>query len=106
VKYKYCPECKKAYLKSRLEKEKCIYCGKPCEIVDIKRSGRYYMGYGIMVLGAVVMFVVRFWFSDINYLWIWGIVFVVLGAILVMDASNKMAARAAETVRKKDKEEN
>lgn len=98
MKYKYCPECKKAYLKSRLEKDKCIYCGKTCEIVDVKRSGRYYLGYALMVIGAVVMLIIRLWLDNAPYLWIFGIVIVVAGVFLVMDASSKMAKKAAESV--------
>ncbi len=98
VKYKYCPECGKAYLKSRLEKDKCIYCGKPCQVVDVKRNRQYYLGYGVIVLGAVVILVIRFWFYNMILLWTVGIITILAGGMLVMVGSNKMARKAAETV--------
>ena len=35
MKYKYCQNCERAYIKSRLEKDNCIYCNEPCETVDV-----------------------------------------------------------------------
>ena len=104
MKYKYCPECKKAYLKSKLERDKCIYCGKRTEIVDVRRSKRYYQGYAIMLLGAALIVIIRLWFSDFTLLWLAGIFFIIFGGWLVMDASGQMAKEAAEMV-KKDRDE-
>ncbi len=96
MKYKYCPECRKAYIKSRLEKDKCIYCGKPCEVVEVRRNRQYYLGYGVIVLGAAVMLVIRFWFYNLILLWTVGIITILAGGWLVMVGSNKMARKAAE----------
>ena len=96
MKYKYCPECKKAYIKSRLEKDKCIYCGKPCEVVEVKRNRQYYLGYGVILLGAAAMLVIRFWFYNTILLWAVGIITILAGGWLVMAGSNKMARAAAE----------
>lgn len=99
MKYNYCPECDKAYLKSRLEKDRCIFCGKPCEAVDVKRSRRYYLGYGTMVLGAVVTLIIRIWFYDVTLLWLAGIFFILVGGIIVLDANSRMAKSAAAAAR-------
>lgn len=96
MKYKYCPECKKAYIKSRLEKDKCIYCGKPCQVVDVKRNRQYYLGYGVILLGAAIMLVIRFWFYNTILLWTVGIITILAGGALVMVGSNNMARKAAE----------
>lgn len=98
VKYKYCPECKKAYIKSRLEKDKCIYCGKPCEVVEVRRNHQYYLGYGVILLGAAVMLVIRFWFYNTILLWTVGILTILAGGWLVLASSNKMARDAAERI--------
>ena len=60
MKYKYCPSCKKAYVKSRLEKDTCMYCNGPATTVDVKRNRLYYFGYAIMILGATSAFIPRF----------------------------------------------
>lgn len=99
MKYKYCPECKKAYLKSRLEKDKCIYCENACEVVEVKRNRQYYLGYGVMVLGAVIMLIMRLQNFNTLLLWVVGIFFIILGGFLVISASNKMAKSAADIVK-------
>jgi hypothetical protein len=96
VKYNYCPDCEKAYLKSRLEKDRCIYCGSACNTVDVKRSRLYYFGYGLMALAAVVIIVTRLWFDDYFILWLGGIFLIIMGGAVVLDANGKMARRAAE----------
>ncbi len=106
MKYKYCSECKKAYLKSRLEKDKCIYCGNACEVVEVKRNRQYYLGYGVMVLGAVIMLILRLLNFNTVLLWVIGIFFILLGGFLVIAASNKMAKSAAEIVKGDKTEEN
>ena len=98
VKYKYCIECKKTHIKSRLEKDTCIYCGKPCEVVDIKRNRQYYLGYGIVVVGAVLMIILRLQNSDFMLLLVTGFFFILLGGITVIIASGKMAKSVAEKV--------
>ena len=95
MKYKYCPNCKKAYVKSRLEKEKCIYCNEECETVEVKRNGLYYIGYGIMVLGAVSAIVPRvIVVSGGNFFLITGIGLLLGGMIFVMMGSVRMAQAA------------
>jgi hypothetical protein len=106
VKYKYCPGCKKAYLKSRLEKDKCIYCGKSCEVVEVKRNRQYYLGYGVMVLGAIIMLILRVYDFNTILLWVVGIFFILSGGFLVIAASNKMAKSAVEIVKRDTKKEN
>jgi uncharacterized protein (DUF983 family) len=96
VKYKYCAECRKAYVKSRLEGDKCIYCGNVCEVVDVKKSPLYYFGYIVLVLGAVVIFLMRG--LDTILLWLIFAFFLVLGSMLVIKASSKMAKEAAAKV--------
>ena len=98
VKYKYCPECKKAFVKGRLEREKCIFCGARCEVVEVRRSRQYYVGYGVMVLGAVIMIILRWLNVNTLLLWTVGIFFIILGGYLVVAASNRMAMHAAEAV--------
>jgi len=96
VKYNYCPECDKAYMKSRLEKDRCIFCGNACELVEIKRSGQYYIGYALMGLGAAVIVMARLWLNDDFLLWLGGILLVIMGAAVVLDANGKMSKKAAE----------
>jgi hypothetical protein len=98
VKYKYCVACKKTHVKSRLEKDTCIYCGKPCEVVDIKRNRMYYLGYGIVVIGAILMIILRLQNSDFMLLLVTGFVFIFLGGATVIIASGKMAESVAEKV--------
>ncbi len=94
VKYKYCLECKKAYVKSRLEKNNCINCGEVCEVVNVRRIGLYYLGCGVLLLGAVVVFLLR----DISTIltWLVFICFILLGGMIIIMAGNKMAKSAAE----------
>jgi uncharacterized protein (DUF983 family) len=104
VKYKYCPACKKAYVKSRLEMDKCIYCGEMCEVVEVKKTPLYYVGYLVLIIGAVVIFLLRG--LDTILLWLVFAFFLILGSILVIGASNKMAKEAAAMVsRERDEKE-
>ena len=100
MKYKYCPDCKKAYIKSRLEKEKCIYCGKPCRVIKVRRTGQYYLGYALMLAGAIAVLVLRI--QEVSSVFIWAalILFVVSGGILVVLAGDNMAKSAADLVEK------
>jgi hypothetical protein len=100
VKYVYCDNCDKAYLKSRLEKGRCIYCGKASEVVDVKRNRLYYTGYGIMVLGAVLMVVIRFFFYNLLLLWGVGIAFIILGGALIMKGNGEMVKEAKRIAHK------
>jgi len=99
VKYVYCDNCDKAYLKSRLEREKCIYCGKASEIVDVKRNRLYYAGYITMVLGAVLMVAIRFLFYNIWLLWIVGLAFIISGGVLILKGNGEMAMEAKRLAR-------
>jgi hypothetical protein len=97
VKYKYCQSCEKAYLKSRLEKDNCIYCNEPCETVDVKRNGVYYYGYAVMIIGAGSVLIPRFTVvSDPSTYLVVGIVLAFIGAVFVMKGSTKMAKTAVE----------
>ena len=99
MKYKYCQNCKKAYIRSRLEKNNCIYCGQPCETVDVKRNGIYYYGYAVMILGAGSVLVPRFTVvSDSTTYLVVGIVLAFVGSVFVMMGSTKMAKTAAVMV--------
>jgi len=103
MKYKYCQSCKKAYVKSRLEKDNCIYCNLPCETVDVKRSSLYYLGYSVMVIGAVSVLIPRFTVvSGPTFFIIMGMVLAFAGAVFVMMGSVRMAKTAVETLHKKE----
>jgi hypothetical protein len=92
-------------MKSRLEKDRCIFCGNLCETVDIKRSGQYYVGYALMGLGAAVIVLARLWLNDDFLLWLGGILMVIMGAAVVLDANSKMSKKAAELANKNDGQE-
>ena len=97
MRYKYCGKCRKAYIKSRLEGDLCIYCGAECEVLDIKRNGLYYFGYGIMILGAASAFIPRYTaVSDSSIFIYFGIALVIAGSVFVVMGSTKMAKTAAE----------
>ena len=94
MKYVYCENCDRAYVKSRLERGKCIYCGKGAETVEVKRIRTYYIGYVIMIIGAALMVTIRFLFFNIWLLWAVGIAFIVAGGYLILKANGEMAAEA------------
>ena len=96
MKYKYCQSCKKAYVRSRLEKDNCIYCNQTCETVDVKRNGLYYYGYAVMILGAGSVLVPRFAVvsGPDNYI-VMGMVLAFVGVVFVMMGSVRMAKDAA-----------
>jgi hypothetical protein len=95
VKYNYCAKCDKAYVKSRLEKDSCIYCGSGCETVDVKRNGLYYIGYAIMLGGAASAMVPRIIEVQGTNLYIGlGIVLLVAGIVFIMKGGAKMAEAA------------
>jgi hypothetical protein len=103
VKYKYCAKCNRAYIRSRLETNNCIYCGHECETIDVKRNALYYFGYGIMILGAASAFVPRFKEVTDSTLFIYfGIALVVVGSIFVVMGSARMAKTATEMAIRKD----
>ena len=98
MRYKYCQNCEKAYVKSRLEKDNCIYCNEPCETVNVKRNGTYYYGYTLMVIGAGSVLVPRFTVvSDSATYFVVGIVLAFVGTVFVIMGSVKMAKTAAST---------
>jgi hypothetical protein len=98
VKYNYCPKCDKAYVKSRLEKDRCIYCNSPAETVDVRRNGLYYLGYGIMLGGAASAMLPRLAaVSEPNLYIILGVALVIAGTAFVLMGGARMA-RAAKDV--------
>jgi len=106
VKYKYCPRCRKAYIRSYLEKENCIYCNADCEIVDVKRNALYYFGYSMLVIGAASALVPRFMVvSDRSYFLYFGIALAIAGSAMIVIGSSRMAKSAAEQFEKKQSEE-
>ena len=97
VKYNYCPQCDKAYVKSRLEKDMCIYCGSGCETVDVSRNSIYYLGYGIMLAGAACAFVPRFAETGgPTFFFVIGISLAVAGSVFVVLGNAGMAKAARE----------
>jgi hypothetical protein len=103
VKYKYCAKCNKAYIRSRLETDKCVYCGYDCDTIDVKRNGLYYFGYGIMILGAVSAFIPRYMaVTDSTFFIYFGIALVIAGSVFVVMGSTRMAKTALETALRKD----
>lgn len=106
MKYKYCQGCKKAYVRSRLEKDNCIYCNEPCETVDVKRNGLYWIGYSVMIIGAGGALYPRIVEVDGStfYLTV-GVVLAIGGAALVMMGSIRMAQAAANMASRKNQEE-
>ena len=97
MKYNYCPSCKKAYIKSRLEKDYCIYCNEQCQTVDVKRNGLFYFGYAIMILGTTSVFIPRFMIvSETTIFIVMGIALALTGAALIMMGSVRMAKTAVE----------
>ncbi|MFO7618440.1 MAG: hypothetical protein R6W91_02110 [Thermoplasmata archaeon] len=101
MKYNYCPKCDKAYVKSRLEKDICIYCGSGCETVDVSRNAIYYLGYGIMLAGAACAFVPRF--ADVSgttFYFTIGIALAVAGSVFVVMGNARMAEDAKQAAHK------
>ena len=99
MKYKYCQNCKKAYVKSRLEKDNCIYCNQPCETVDVKRNRLYYLGYIIMLFGAASVLIPRvIEVSGTTFYIVIGLVLAAAGAVLVIMGSVRMAQAASKMI--------
>jgi hypothetical protein len=97
MKYKYCPECRKAYIKSRLEGDRCIYCSSMCETLDVRRNCLYYFGYAFMLAGAVGVLAPRFVETEADAFFIYmGLAAVVAGMVFVVMGSMRMAKKAAE----------
>ena len=106
MRYKYCPKCRKAYIKSRVEGDKCIYCGVECEMIDVKRNRLYYFGYAIMLMGATSAFIPRFMnITGESFFIYFGIALVIAGSIFVVMGSTAMA-RTAVQMALLDKENN
>jgi multisubunit Na+/H+ antiporter MnhG subunit len=103
MKYKYCPSCDKTYVKSRLEGDKCVHCGKVCEVRVVKKNALYYIGYAILILGAIIVFLYRE-FND-ALLWVIFILILVSGGTLIMVGSTKMARQATEIGRAEKQQE-
>jgi len=97
MKYKYCPRCRKAYIKSRLEGDRCIYCAAECETLDVRRNGLYYFGYALMIAGAVGVLAPRFMETSGDSFFMYsGLTLVVAGMVFVVMGSMRMAKKAAE----------
>jgi hypothetical protein len=106
VKYNYCPKCDKAYVKSHLEKDVCIYCGGRCETVEVRRSGLYYIGYAVTLAGSICIFMPNnVKVSEPLLFIIGGIGLVAIGILLVLKGSANMAAAAKEKVMAQEAEE-
>ena len=107
MRYKFCPKCRKAYIKSRLEGDRCIYCNGECETLEVKRNGLYFFGYAMMVLGAISAFVPRFMEVTGDSFFVWfGIALVVAGSVFVVVASTAMAKKAVRmAIAENDSEE-
>jgi len=104
MRYKYCPKCRKAYIKSRLEGDRCIYCGAGCETLDVKRNGLYYLGYGMMLAGAALVVAPRFAESAADPFYLpFGLALAVGGMALVIMGSVKMAKTAVEMAMAEEK---
>ncbi len=95
MKYNYCAKCDKAYVKSRLEKDSCIYCGSGCETVEVKRNGLYYLGYGIMLGGAASAMVPRLVIvTGANYYIALGVSLLIAGIVFILKGGASMAEDA------------
>ena len=105
MKYNYCPKCDKAYVKSRLEGDRCIYCSSVCETVDVRRNGLYYLGYGIMLGGAGAAVLPRFVeTTGGNFFLALGVALVVAGSVFVVMGNSRMAVTAREMALGEEKE--
>ncbi|MDD4307697.1 MAG: hypothetical protein PHU53_02680 [Thermoplasmata archaeon] len=105
MKYKYCAKCQRSYIRSRLEGDRCIYCGTDCETIDVKRNGLYYFGYTLMLIGAASVLIPRFMTVTGPSLFVYtGIAVVVAGAVFVVMGSTKMAKTAEEMALSEEKE--
>ncbi len=97
MKYKYCSKCRKAYIKSRLEGDRCIYCASECETLDVRRNGLYYFGYGLMIIGVAGVLIPRFAeTSEDSFFMYFGLTLVIAGMVFVVMGSMRMAKKAAE----------
>ena len=97
MKYNYCPKCDRAYVKSRLEKDRCIYCGGVCETVDVKRSGLYYIGYAIALAGSICAVLPNnVAVPEPMLIMAMGVALLVVGIAIVFKGSIKMAKAAKE----------
>ncbi len=103
MKYKYCSSCKKTYVKSRLEGDKCVHCGEVCEVTVVKRNALYYIGYAVLVSGAMTVFL----FRELDDILLWTIFIFILvsGGTLIMAGSTKMARQVAEQARARKEED-
>jgi hypothetical protein len=84
-------------VKSRLEKDRCIYCGSVSETVDVKRNGLYYIGYAIMLGGAASAMLPRIIeVQGTNFYIGLGVVLLVTGIVFIMKGGAKMAEAAKD----------
>lgn len=106
MKLYYCSNCRRSFIKGRLERKDCEKCGKPCIEVNARRSFLHYLGFGTLLLCAILLLV----FKDIDA--IYRILIFILGVIgsfalvgignerMKKDAVRTGAKRAAEEERK------
>lgn len=100
MRYKYCAKCRKAYIKSRLEGDRCIYCSAKCETLDVKRNSMYYFGYALMLVGAVAVVVPRVLdTSGDSFFTFVGLALAIAGMVFVVMGSTRMAKTAVEMAR-------
>ena len=97
MKYNYCPKCDMAYVKSRLERDVCIYCGSRCDTVDVRKNGLYYLGYGAMMAGAICALLPNYTnVSNPEFYMPIGLAMVVAGAAAVLMGNGSMKRTARE----------
>ncbi len=105
MRYKHCSKCRKAYIKSRMEGDRCIYCGAECSIVDVRRNGFYYFGYALMMIGAASVVVPRLTETSGDAFFVYfGLALAVAGMVFVVMGSVRMAKTAAETAEAEESE--
>ncbi|MDO9536855.1 MAG: hypothetical protein Q7J68_00870 [Thermoplasmata archaeon] len=106
MRYNYCPRCNKAFVKSRVDQDNCIYCSGKAEPVNVKRSGLYFLGYGIMMAGAICVFLPRLMVLEgPTFYYVIGVSMAVAGSVLVIVASTRMAKNAVKTISERMKSE-
>jgi hypothetical protein len=104
VKYNYCPQCRKAYIRSHFERDSCMYCNSGCEVVDVKRNTLYYFGYAMLLIGAAGALVPRFAaVADRTPFLVFGAGLAVAGCVAVVMGTSRMAREAAESFEKSEK---
>lgn len=95
MKFKYCPNCDKAFTKSRLEKGRCIGCGKDnTVIVKVKMNFEYFLSYVAFLSGALLVFFAQYYNEIIRIILFIG--FILVGALFAFSGVNKMKKTGRE----------